>query len=112
MGGLDPGVALGSTRVYRSLSRDPRNSCFTSPPAFGCTGSAIPGGARGSPTHVGLTPSYTVYSLSFIFGFLKTKYSIIFLLISTVQMSGGVPVMYGKMETSKKRERKYFQTDE
>ena len=31
MGGLDPGVALGSTRVYRSLSRDPRNSCFTSP---------------------------------------------------------------------------------
>ncbi len=27
-------------------------------------------------------------------------------------MSGGVPVMYDKMETSKKRERKYFQTDE
>jgi len=31
MYGLDPGVALGSTRVYRSVWRDPQTSSFYLP---------------------------------------------------------------------------------
>ena len=77
MYGLDPGIALGSTRVYRSLWCDPRISklyflggCYfplcvpTSRNAHVC------GNKVGS-----IMCSHIDYSLSFIFGFLKTKYS-------------------------------------
>ena len=80
MFGLGPGVALGSTRVYRSVWRDPQTSSFY---LLGATLLECPGvpSVPLSWTHHVLT--HTEHSLSFIFGFYRTKYFNILLLIST-----------------------------
>ena len=79
---LDPGIALGSTRVYRSLWRDLQTSSFYLPGAtpLECPGfSSVPLRL----THHVLTHPHTEHSLSFIFGFCQTKYFNSVPLIST-----------------------------
>ena len=79
MFGLGPGVALGSTRVYRSVWRDPQTSSFY---FSGATPLECPG-VPSVPLRWTHVLAHTEHSLSFIFGFCQTKYFNILLLIST-----------------------------
>ena len=87
MYGMDPGVALGSTLVYRSLWRDPRNSCLY---LLSATFPDWPGFPNNKSLHPRTRQGWTHYvlrhilpSLSFTFGFFKTKSFNNLLLIST-----------------------------
>ena len=79
-------VALGSTRVYRSLWRDPQNLCLY---LFGATfpeRPVFPNDSLRPRTRQGwihYVLRHTLPSLSFIFGFFKTKSFNNLLLIST-----------------------------
>ena len=91
MCGLDPGIALGSTRVYGTSSL----FVLLSPEC-------------GLPPR-SAAPTYAVFSdrtsTFFHIWFRQTKYFNIVLLISTGKMSTRTPVVFTKMETRKKREK-------
>jgi hypothetical protein len=79
--GLGPGIALGSTRVFRSVWRDPQISSFYLPGATPLECPGFPSVPLRWTHHV--LAHTTEHSLSFIFGFCQIKYFNILLLILT-----------------------------
>ncbi len=81
MYGLGSGIALGSTRVYRYVWRDPQISSLYLPGATPLECPGFPSVPLLRWTHHVL--AHTEHSLSFIYGFCQTKYFNILLLILT-----------------------------